>query len=31
MNSEAFKGLWMSSQERRIRHMHHTLMKYIEA
>ncbi len=31
MNSEAFKGLWISSQERRIRHMHHTLMKYIEA
>ncbi|MGE0668361.1 MAG: SRPBCC family protein [Sphingomonadales bacterium] len=31
MNSAAFKGLWISSQERRIRHMHHTLMKYIDA
>jgi phenylpropionate dioxygenase-like ring-hydroxylating dioxygenase large terminal subunit len=31
MNSAAFRGLWISSQERRIRHMHHTLMKYMEA
>jgi phenylpropionate dioxygenase-like ring-hydroxylating dioxygenase large terminal subunit len=30
MNSAAFKGLWISCQERRIRHMHDTLMKYIE-
>jgi phenylpropionate dioxygenase-like ring-hydroxylating dioxygenase large terminal subunit len=30
MNSAAFTGLWISSQERRIRHMHHTLMKYLE-
>ncbi len=31
MNSSAFEGLWISAQERRIRHMHHTLMQYIEA
>jgi phenylpropionate dioxygenase-like ring-hydroxylating dioxygenase large terminal subunit len=29
MNSSAFKGLWISHQERRIRHMHKTLMDYI--
>ena len=29
MNSDAYKGLWISSQERRIRHMHKTLMDYI--
>ena len=29
MNSAAYKGLWISSQERRIRHMHKTLMDYI--
>ena len=29
MASEAFNGLWISSQERRIRHMHKTLMDYI--
>ncbi len=28
-NSSAFKGLWISHIERRIRHMHETLMKYI--
>ncbi len=26
MNSEAYEGLWISHQERRIRHMHKTLM-----
>ncbi|MBI1179305.1 MAG: Rieske 2Fe-2S domain-containing protein [Alphaproteobacteria bacterium] len=30
MNSSAFEGLWISSQERRIRHMHKTLMDYID-
>ena len=30
MNSSAFEGLWISHQERRIRHMHHTLMGYID-
>ena len=29
MNSAAYKGLWISSQERRIRHMHKTLMDYV--
>ena len=29
MQSEAFKGLWISTQERRIRHTHKTLMDYI--
>jgi phenylpropionate dioxygenase-like ring-hydroxylating dioxygenase large terminal subunit len=29
MNSEAFEGLWISHQERRIRHMHKTLMDYV--
>ncbi len=29
MSSEAYQGLWISSQERRIRHMHKTLMDYI--
>jgi phenylpropionate dioxygenase-like ring-hydroxylating dioxygenase large terminal subunit len=29
MHSEAFKGLWISAQERRIRHTHKTLMDYI--
>jgi phenylpropionate dioxygenase-like ring-hydroxylating dioxygenase large terminal subunit len=29
MNSVAYKGLWISNQERRIRHMHKTLMDYI--
>jgi len=29
MHSEAFKGIWISDQERRIRHMHVTLMDYI--
>ncbi len=28
-NSSAFEGLWISHQERRIRHMHKTLMDYI--
>ncbi len=28
-NSSAFRGLWISHQERRIRHMHRTLMGYI--
>jgi phenylpropionate dioxygenase-like ring-hydroxylating dioxygenase large terminal subunit len=31
MNSVAYKGLWISHQERRIRHMHQTLMDYISA
>jgi len=30
MNSAAFEGLWISHQERRIRHMHHTLMSYVD-
>jgi argininosuccinate synthase len=30
MNSSAYKGLWISHQERRIRHMHKTLMDYID-
>jgi len=29
MHSAAYKGLWISHQERRIRHMHETLEKYI--
>jgi len=29
MGSDAFAGLWISKQERRIRHMHKTLMDYI--
>ncbi len=29
LNSDAFKGYWISNQERRIRHMHVTLMDYI--
>ncbi|MFN3233323.1 MAG: aromatic ring-hydroxylating oxygenase subunit alpha [Alphaproteobacteria bacterium] len=29
MNSVAYEGLWISHQERRIRHMHKTLMDYI--
>ena len=29
MHSSAFEGLWISNQERRIRHMHKTLMDYI--
>ncbi|MBI1181096.1 MAG: Rieske 2Fe-2S domain-containing protein [Alphaproteobacteria bacterium] len=29
MNSSAFEGLWISHQERRIRHMHKTLMEYV--
>jgi phenylpropionate dioxygenase-like ring-hydroxylating dioxygenase large terminal subunit len=29
MNSSAYRGLWISGQERRIRHMHKTLMDYI--
>ena len=29
MHSAALQGIWISHQERRIRHMHHTLMKYI--
>ena len=29
MNSVAYEGLWISHQERRIRHMHKTLMEYI--
>lgn len=29
MNSSAFAGLWISKQERRIRHMHKTLMDYV--
>ena len=29
MNSDAFEGIWISNQERRIRHMHVTLMNYI--
>lgn len=29
MNSSAYQGLWISHQERRIRHMHQTLMDYI--
>ncbi|MDA0338466.1 MAG: RHO alpha subunit C-terminal catalytic domain-containing protein [Proteobacteria bacterium] len=29
MNSSAYEGLWISYQERRIRHMHKTLMEYI--
>jgi len=31
MNSGAFEGLWISHQERRIRHMHKVLMDYIDA
>jgi phenylpropionate dioxygenase-like ring-hydroxylating dioxygenase large terminal subunit len=30
MHSAAFQGLWISHQERRIRHMHKTLMGYID-
>jgi phenylpropionate dioxygenase-like ring-hydroxylating dioxygenase large terminal subunit len=29
MHSDAFEGLWISHQERRIRHMHKTLMDYV--
>jgi hypothetical protein len=29
MRSAAFRGLWISRQERRIRHMHATLMDYL--
>jgi phenylpropionate dioxygenase-like ring-hydroxylating dioxygenase large terminal subunit len=29
MHSSAYEGLWISNQERRIRHMHSTLMDYI--
>ncbi|MBI1181176.1 MAG: Rieske 2Fe-2S domain-containing protein [Alphaproteobacteria bacterium] len=29
MHSESFQGLWIRDQERRIRHMHKTLMDYI--
>ena len=29
MNSSAYEGLWISNQERRIRHMHKTLMDYV--
>ncbi len=29
MRSSSYKGLWISNQERRIRHMHETLMNYI--
>ncbi|MDX1580453.1 MAG: SRPBCC family protein, partial [Alphaproteobacteria bacterium] len=29
MRSRAYRGLWISEQERRIRHMHETLMDYI--
>ena len=29
MHSAAFQGLWISHQERRIRHMHKTLMDYV--
>ncbi|MEN3953094.1 aromatic ring-hydroxylating dioxygenase subunit alpha [Iodidimonas sp. SYSU 1G8] len=29
-NSSAFEGLWISHQERRIRHMHQTLTDYID-
>ena len=29
MHSDSFEGLWISNQERRIRHMHKTLMDYI--
>jgi phenylpropionate dioxygenase-like ring-hydroxylating dioxygenase large terminal subunit len=31
MNSVAFEGLWISRQERRIRHMHATLMDYLRS
>jgi len=30
MHSTAYQGLWISGQERRIRHMHKTLMDYID-
>ena len=29
LNSDAYEGYWISRQERRIRHMHVTLMDYI--